>query len=139
MLLAAHLAGLAFANTGLGLAHALAHTLSAMLGTVHGVALAVVLPAVLELNFDSRTAELVEAGQAMGVHATGKNMAASAAIQSVAALRRRLRMPSTLSEVGMEGGMVARLVDGALDDVVLANNPVQPERKQLEDLVRSLL
>lgn len=139
MLLAAHLAGLAFANTGLGLAHALAHTLSAMLGTVHGVALAVVLPAVLEFNFDSRATELVEAGQAMGVQATGKNMAASAAIQYVAALRTPLRMPSTLSEVGMEGRMVARLVDGALDDVVLANNPVQPERKQLEDLVRSLL
>jgi alcohol dehydrogenase class IV len=139
MLLAAHLAGLAFANTGLGLAHALAHTLSAMLGTVHGVALAVVLPAVLEFNLAARRAELEEAGQAMGVHVTEKNGAASAAIQSVAALRSRLRMPSRLTEVGMDGGMVARLVEGALDDVVLANNPLQPERQQLEGLVRSLL
>jgi alcohol dehydrogenase class IV len=139
MLLAAHLAGLAFANTGLGLAHALAHTLSAMLGTVHGVALAVVLPAVLEFNLSARRTELDEAAQVMGVHAADDNGPASAAIQSVAALRKRLRMASTLTEVGLEGAMVARLVDGALDDVVLANNPVQPERGQLEDLVRSLL
>ena len=47
MLLAAHLAGLAFATTGLGTAHAIGHALSARYGTPHGVALAAVLPLVV--------------------------------------------------------------------------------------------
>ena len=129
MLLAAHLAGLAFANTGLGLAHALGHTLSALLGTAHGVALAVVLPSVMELNMEARDAELVEVGAVLG----------GPPIDSVRALRSRLRMPSTLTEVGLTDGMVDSLVQGALDDVVLANNPIQPTPAALTALVRSLM
>lgn len=54
LLLAAHLAGLAFATTGLGTAHALGHALSARYGTPHGVALSAVLPLVVELNRGER-------------------------------------------------------------------------------------
>ncbi len=130
MLLAAHMAGLAFANTGLGLAHALGHTLSAHLGTVHGVALAVVLPAVMELNEEARVAELGEAAVALD---------ASAAPVAVRDLVRRIGMPSTLTELGLTRDAVSRLVSDALDDVVLLNNPVQPTPEQLTALVESLL
>jgi alcohol dehydrogenase len=129
MLLAAHLAGLAFANTGLGLAHALGHTLSALLGTPHGVALAVVLPSVMELNLEARSAQLAEVGALLGADP----------IDEVCGLRARLRMPSTLAELGLTEAMVDRLVQGALDDVVLANNPIQPSPEELGALVRSLL
>jgi len=130
MLLAAHMAGLAFANTGLGLAHALGHTLSAHLGTVHGVALAVVLPAVMELNEEARAAELSEAAVAVG---------ASAASVGVRDLARRIGMPSTLTELGLTRDGVAQLVRDALDDVVLLNNPVQPTAAELTTLVESLM
>lgn len=130
MLLAAHMAGLAFANTGLGLAHALGHTLSAHLGTVHGVALAVVLPSVMELNQQARAMELAEAAAALD---------ASAASGAVRDLARRIGMPSTLTELGLKRDGVARLVSDALDDVVLLNNPVQPTREQLTALVEALL
>jgi alcohol dehydrogenase class IV len=129
MLLAAHLAGLAFANTGLGMAHALGHTLSALLGTAHGVALAVVLPSVMEFNTASRRAELAEAGGALG----------GDPVNRVRALAARIGMPSTLSELGLTEEMVPSLVQGALDDVVLSNNPVQPRPEELTALVRSLL
>jgi alcohol dehydrogenase class IV len=130
MLLAAHMAGLAFANTGLGLAHALGHTLSAHLGTVHGVALAVVLPSVMELNEEARAAELAQAAAALG---------ASEAPAAVRDLAKRIGMPSTLSELGLTRDGVPRLVSDALDDVVLRNNPVQPTSEQLTALVESLL
>jgi alcohol dehydrogenase class IV len=48
-------------------------------------------------------------------------------------------MPSTLGQLGLTEAMVPSLVRGALDDVVLANNPIQPEPDQLTALVRSLL
>lgn len=129
MLLAAHLAGLAFANTGLGLAHALGHTLSALLGTAHGVALAVVLPSVMEFNTASRSAELAEAGAALG----------GDPVDRVRALAARVGMPSTLGKLGLTESMIPSLVRGALDDVVLSNNPVQPGPEELTALVRSLL
>lgn len=130
MLLAAHMAGLAFTNTGLGLAHALGHTLSAHLGTVHGVALAVVLPSVIELNQQARAAELAQAAAALG---------ASEAAPAVRDLAKRIGMPTTLAELGLTRDGVPGLVRDALDDVVLQNNPVQPTREQLTALVESLL
>lgn len=126
MLLAAHMAGLAFANTGLGLAHALGHTLSAHLGTVHGVALAVVLPSVMEFNQEARPSELAQARAALGG-------------ESVRALATGIGMPSTLTELGLQLAGVPDLVRDALDDVVLLNNPIQPTREQLTALVESLL
>jgi alcohol dehydrogenase class IV len=140
MLLAAHLAGLAFANTGLGLAHALGHNLSALLGTAHGVALAIVLPSVMEFNMVARSAELGEVGARMGAAAgSSSEAAARAAVDGVRALVARLGMPSTLGQVGLTKEMVPTLVQGALDDVVLTNNPVQPGPDQLIALVQSLL
>lgn len=130
MLLAAHMAGLAFANTGLGLAHALGHAVSARLGTAHGVALAVVLPSVVEFNRAARTDELAQAAVALGP---------DSADDSVRAITRRLGMPTTLGELGLTQAMVPELIGDALDDVVLANNPVQPTRDQLTALVESLL
>lgn len=140
MLLAAHLAGLAFANTGLGLAHALAHNLSALVGTAHGVALAVVLPSVIEFNARARGPELAEVAVALGAASGGsEEEAARAAGQSVQALLAELGMPSRLGEVGLMKEMIAGLVLGALEDVVLQNNPIQPTRAQLTALVESLL
>ncbi len=130
MLLAANMAGLAFANTGLGLAHALGHTLSAHLGTVHGVALAVVLPSVIEFNAAARPAEAGEAARAL---------VASDASAAARGLLRRIGMPSTLTEIGLKPEGVPALVRDALVDVVLANNPVQPTEEQLTSLVLALM
>src|SRR4051812_14445983 len=69
MLLAAHLAGLAFATTGLGNAHAIGHSLSARYGTPHGVALAAVLPLVVRLNATERERETARIAEAAGVAA----------------------------------------------------------------------
>lgn len=140
MLLAAHLAGLAFANTGLGLAHAIGHTLSAMLGTAHGVALAVVLPSVMEFNLPARRTELGEVGAALGASpGDTEEQSALFAVKTVRSLAARLGMPGTLAELGLTEAMVDVLVAGALDDVVLANNPIQPDAAALGRLVRALL
>jgi alcohol dehydrogenase class IV len=140
MLLAAHLAGLAFANTGLGLAHALAHTLSALLGTAHGVALAIVLPSVIEFNAPARGAELAEAGVAMGAgRQETEEESARAPAKAVRGLLSQLGMPATLEAVGLTQAMVGSLVVGALEDVVLRNNPIQPTQAELTLLVESLL
>ena len=49
----ASMAGLAFSNSQLGLAHALAHALGAYFKTPHGKAVALFLPHVVEFNYDA--------------------------------------------------------------------------------------
>lgn len=141
MLLSAHMAGLAFGTTGLGLCHALGHGLSAMLGTAHGVALAVVLPSVMTFNLPARSAQLAEVSALLGLAEPGGDepAAALAAVDEVRQLCARLGMPASLGQLGLTASMVPELVRTALDDVVLANNPVQPAAGQLTAMVEALL
>jgi alcohol dehydrogenase class IV len=128
MLLAAHLAGLAFATTGLGTAHAIGHALSARYGTPHGVALAAVLPLVLRLNAPERADATARIAAAAGV-------APDRVEAAVTDLQERSGMHPTLRELGVERDDLPALADGALDDVVIDNAPRVPTRDELLDLL----
>ena len=65
--------------------------------------------------------------------------AACVAVNEVRGLRSRLGMPGDLGQLGLHETMVDGLAQGALDDIVLANNPIQPTFERLAALVRSLL
>ena len=71
MLLAAHMAGVAMANTGLGLCHAIGHSLGGRWNIAHGVALSMLLPDVLRFNLPVRTQRLADIAFALGVGDTG--------------------------------------------------------------------
>jgi alcohol dehydrogenase class IV len=130
MLLAAHMAGLAFVTTGLGLCHAIGHALSARLGTAHGVALAVALPHVIAFN------EPVSAE----VHAeVAAAMAADSASAAARRLSSRLGMPHTLGELGCTPELVPVLVQDALADDVLANTPRTPTPEELTALLQNAI
>jgi alcohol dehydrogenase class IV len=128
MLLAAHLAGLAFATTGLGTAHAIGHALSARYGTPHGVALAAVLPMVVALNAGVRRAETARIAEAVGV-------AAERVPDAVAALQDRSGLRPTLRELGVAHRDLPALADAALADVVVDNAPRVPTRRELVSLL----
>ena len=128
MLLAAHLAGLAFATTGLGTAHAIGHALSARYGTPHGVALAAVLPLVLRLNAPERVDATARIAAAAGV-------APDRVEAAVTDLQERSGMHPTLRELGVERDDLPALADAALDDVVIANAPRVPARDELVRLL----
>ena len=128
MLLAAHLAGLAFATTGLGTAHAIGHALSARYGTPHGVALAAVLPLVVRLNAPER-------GDATARIAAAAGVAPDRVEAAVTDLQQRSGMHPTLRELGVERADLPALADAALADVVIDNAPRVPARRELVDLL----
>ena len=130
MLLAAHMAGLAFATTGLGLCHAIGHALSARLGTAHGVALAVALPHVLAFNAPAVAEIDAEVAAAMS---------APTASDAAAALSRELRLPSRLGELGATAGLIPTLVHDALEDEVILNTPRMPSADELAALLESVV
>lgn len=130
MLLAAHMAGLAFGTTGLGLCHAIGHALSARLGVPHGVALAVALPHVLAYN-----APAVPEIDAEVAKATAAATAGAAA----AAVAFEVGLPQRLSELGCTPELIGVLAEDALADEVMLNTPRTPTPEELTALLRSAL
>ena len=132
MLLAAHLAALAFATTGLGTGHAIGHALSARYGTAHGVALAAVLPLVAAQNLAERARETERIAAAAGV-AGG----ADAVPALIADLEDRAGLHPRLGELGVPREELALVAADALDDVVVRNAPRIPSPGELLDLLEA--
>jgi alcohol dehydrogenase len=133
LLLAAHMAGVAMANTGLGIAHAIGHSLGGRWNITHGVTLTMVLPDVLRFNLPVRTERMADIAYALGVgdtHAdTDRN--AAAAIGAVAALAERVGVTQRLTDFGITAADYAQIAADALDDEVLANTPRQPTAENI--------
>jgi alcohol dehydrogenase len=137
MLLAAHMAGIGMAATGLGLCHAIGHALGGRFDVAHGVALTMVLPQVLRFNAAVREQRLAEVAAALGAGdaARSDGWNASAAIDAIETLAGRVGMTGRLAGLGLSGADLDRVVADTLDDEVLANAPRQPTA----DDIRALL
>jgi alcohol dehydrogenase len=128
LLLAAHMAGVAMANTGLGICHAIGHSLGGRWNIPHGVALTMVLPDVLRFNLPVRIERTADIAFAFGVgdtHADADRNAA-AAIDAVAGLRERIGLTKRLADFGITEADYAQIAADTLDDEVLASTPRQP-------------
>lgn len=133
MLLAAHMAGLAFASTGLGLDHAIGHALSAHLGTSHGVALAAMLPHVLRFNFPVRADLYARLADCLGVSDTRRSPEANAlaALEAIDRIGRDIGLPSTLRELDCPESVIPAIAADALSDSVIDNAPRMPSEAEL--------
>jgi alcohol dehydrogenase len=128
MLLAAHMAGVAMASTGLGACHAIGHALGGRFDLPHGVALTMVLPSVLAFSLPVSRDRLAEIafGLGAGDTAAAADGNAAAAVHAIAELGASVGMDHTLSQFGITEGDFPAIAADALDDEVLANAPRQP-------------
>jgi alcohol dehydrogenase len=125
LLLAAHLAGVAMADTGLGVCHAIGHSLGGRWNISHGVALSMLLPDVLRFNLPARTQRLADIAFALSIGDTHQTAArnAAAAIDVVAALRDRIGLTATIADFGITEADFAQIAADALNDDVLLTTP----------------
>jgi alcohol dehydrogenase len=128
MLLAAHMAGIGMATTGLGLCHAIGHALGGRFDVAHGVALTMLLPHVLRFNAQVCGERLADVAFALGVGDPGRTSAwnADAAIDAIAGLAGRLGLAQRLDDLGIADRESDQIAADALDDEVLANTPRPP-------------
>ena len=139
LLLAAHLAGVAMANTGLGVCHAIGHSLGGRWDITHGVALSMLLPDVLRFNLPVRTQRMADVAFALGAGDThrGEERNAAAAIDAVAALRDRIGLTAALADFGITEADFAQIAADALDDEVLLNTPRPPTPADIGEILAS--
>ena len=128
MLLAAHLAGVAMASTGLGACHAIGHALGGRFNVAHGVALTVVLPEVLSFSLPASVSRLAELSFSRGAGATAAAAEenAAAAVAAVASLAEAVGMKYRLADLGVGTADFELIAADALADEVLANAPLKP-------------
>ena len=124
MMMAATMGAVAF-QKALGAAHSMAHALSAVCGMQHGLANAICLPAVMRFNRETSAAQyrLVARGFGIPVEEVTVADAAGFAINAVEDLIRRIGLPATLRQAGVEPGQLPALAQKASEDGCHATNP----------------
>jgi alcohol dehydrogenase len=137
MLLASHLAGMAFASTGLGICHAIGHSLGGRFGIAHGVALTLVLPQVLSFNAPVCEERLADAAFALGTGDTARTAAgnAGAAIDAITGLAGAVGLTARLPDFGVTAADFPQICADALDDEVLVNTPRMPTAADIESIL----
>jgi alcohol dehydrogenase len=137
MQLAAHMAGIGMATTGLGLCHAIGHSLGGRFDIAHGVALTMLLPAVLRFNAEVSGERLADVAFALGVgdavRTGGWN--ADAAIAAIADLAGQLSLTQRLADLDITAADFGQIVADALDDEVLANTPRPPAAADIHTIL----
>ena len=149
---AATIAGLAFSNAFLGVNHALAHALGARFGIAHGRANALFLPHVLRYNaslprkfmpapgYGAYVApqKYAQAAWVLGLGGHGEAEARERLFARVDDLLRRLDMPRTVGEAGLDPveytAAIPDLVRAAFRDPSLRTNPRMPLIAELTEL-----
>jgi acetaldehyde dehydrogenase / alcohol dehydrogenase len=151
---ASTIAGMAFANSFLGINHSLAHALGAEFNIAHGRANAIMLPHVIRYNAqkpnkfmtypkyehfiaDQRYAEIAKM---LGLPAANVEEGVESLVQAIMNLIVELELPRSIEETGISKAeleeKVNRLAENAFDDQDTIANPKQPLVTELANIYR---
>ncbi len=148
------LAGMAFTNAFLGLNHSMAHILGARFHIPHGRANALLLPHVIRYNaskpskrvgypkyeFYQAPERFADIAKAMGLKFNSNEEAVDKLIEAIIDLMKRLEMPMSLKEAGIEEkefeASLDMLADTAFADQCTVSNPRLPLVEEIKEIYR---
>lgn len=133
MSLASTMAGIAFGQSFVALAHAIAHALGGLYNLPHGFCCALALPLAMEFNLETKTEKYSMIAHALGVRT------AEEGIERVRDLSARLKIPSRLSAFGLTKNDRDAIVQAALEDGSILFNPRPVDFHSMSGLVEKLL
>lgn len=133
MALAATLAGIAFGQALVALAHAIAHALGGLYNIPHGICCALALPAAMEYNLDAKRDKYELIAQALGVGAPEE------AVERVRELNSALKIPSGLRSFGIEESDIEMIAQAALEDSSMLFNPKPVDDSAMRGLIQQII
>lgn len=133
MMSAAAMGAVAF-QKGLGAIHALSHPIGAHHHTHHGTTNAVVMPAVLQFNRPAIEKRIQRAAAYLGISGGFAGFAAF-----VDGLNAQLKIPRTLTALGVEAPDLEVLTASALKDPSVGGNPVEMTAENTRALFEACL
>jgi alcohol dehydrogenase class IV len=143
MMLAATLGGMAFANSSVALVHGMSRPIGAVFHVPHGLSNAVLLPAVTRFSLAGAPERYATVARTMALCAPDAPAAAAgeALVRGLAALNRRLQVPTLGGCRGVERenfeAKVAKMADDALASGSPQNNAVVPTAAEIVALYRA--
>jgi alcohol dehydrogenase class IV len=130
MLVAANLAGLAFSNSQVALAHSLGHSIGAVLRLQHGLAVGMALPNTIEFNInegDEAAKNYAELARLIGVTLKNQKRAARKFAVMVRELMEEVGSPTSFKGAGVKKrdfkANLDKLVDFSMQDAAITMNP----------------
>ena len=142
MAYAQYVVGMGFSNVGLGIVHSMAHPLGGRFDIAHGVANALLLPTVMEYNAESEAKPKYRLiAECFGISTLGKSddKCVTLAVNAVKKLSKQLKIPQTLSEIGIKQKDLEQLSKDAYADVCTGGNPRITSIKDIKSLYKSVL
>ncbi len=140
MLLAANLAGAAFASGGLGAVHGSAYVLGTEYHMSHGRSNAIMLPHIMNFNKVGNLEKFARIAEAMGkkVERLPPYEAAAMAVEAVYELMAAIDVSPKLGDYGIPEEDLPKLVRGAMQQARLfVPNPRDLTEKDMEEIYRS--
>lgn len=145
MLIASDLAGMAFSNSQVCLAHSLGHSLGSVLRLQHGMAVGMVLPYTIEYNSlgrESAAEYYQELGEQVGIAEEKPLDAARAFANKIRELQRSLDFPTDLEDAGVTrkdfDDALERLVEFAMMDSSITMNPRNIDSQGIEHIYNAI-
>lgn len=154
---AATMAGIAYANAYLGLAHSFAHKLEGVFNISHGILNAIVLPHVINFNATRsptkftafpqyKTPDAIERyariATIIGFHTGTLEGNVAALIKNIETLRTELNLPACISETGVSKedyeAKITDLAELIFDDQCTATNPRYPLIAEIHDILTKI-
>ncbi len=128
MMSAAAMGAVAF-QKGLGAIHSLSHPVGAVYGTHHGTTNACVMPMVLDYNREAIEERIERAAAYLGIAGGFDGFRAA-----IVALRAELKIPETLTAMGVKAEDLDMLTEMALEDPSCGGNPIAMTRENTRAL-----
>lgn len=141
MVYAVFLGGIAFSNAGLGNVHAMAHQLGGIYNLPHGVCNAMLLSYVEEENAKYVPEKFVSIANVLGYDVEGKSAKECAAfvVDSMKELAKKVGIPATLGELGVNDVDFDLLAENAMKDICAPGNPVEFTKEQIIELYKKIV
>lgn len=135
------LAGMAFSNAILGIAHSMAHKTGKIFNVPHGRANAIYLPYVIEFNAKTAGAIYADIAKRLGLKGATTDELVKSLIQLVKDFRIAMNMPATLKEFGVSEedfkSNLDKISEGAVGDACTGTNPREISVEEMKKLLQA--
>lgn len=142
MAYAEYMAGLAYSNSGLGLAHSIAHGVAGKFKIPHGIVLAMSMCAVLKYNmYSPASAEYKSIAEAFGVRVSSlkKEDICRAAIKAFENFKNSFNIPNKLSDYGIKEADLDEIALKSFDDACTVSNPREATMTDIYTILKKIL
>ena len=128
--------GLATANSGVGLAHAMSHPVGGLYDLRHGEINLALLEYVIAFNFDEAMERYRDIAICLGIDAKRMPLARlkQGIIDAVRQFRKDIGLTKSLSELGVKRSDFTRLANNAINDFTMGTNPKKASKQDIETL-----